>query len=358
MTSADSRLAVGVIGTGNITREHLAYLTTSPRTRLAAVADLSPASARYAAERWGAARWHSSHRDLLEDAQVDVVHVLTPPTTHTAIVADALEAGVHVVCEKPLAPTRDDLAALQDVATRRGLWLLEDQNYRWNDPVLHLQEVVRSGRLGEVRDVEVRLALRIRDGGAFADRHLRSVAHDLPAGPVHDLLPHLAYLGLLFVPDAARPERASVHWSNVGRHDGLWRCDDLDATLLVGNVHLRLRFSAHTRHEGFSLLVRGELGEASTDIFQPHLTVRSPRPVGRELTPIVDHISNGLGLARSGVRNLTQRLVQHSTYHGLHRFLDLTYAALQSGGPPPLSPRDLDDTARLVDLLLSEEHQR
>ena len=356
--SSDGRVAVGVIGTGAITKEHLAYLTTSPRTRLIAVADLSAAAARYTAERWGAPRWYTSHQALLGAGDVDVVHVLTPPTTHTRIATDALRAGAHVICEKPLAPTRDELAALHELAVAHGRWLLEDQNYRWNDPVLALQEVVSSGRLGAIRDVDVRLALRIRDGGAFADRHVRSAAHDLPAGPVHDLLPHMAYLALLFLPEAARPERASVHWSNQGGDDGMWRTDDLDATLIAGGAHLRLRFSATTRPEGFSLVVRGESGEAATDVFQPHLTVRTPRAVGKELTPIVDHVANGVRLARYGVRNLTQRLMQHSTYHGLHRFLDLTYEALQTGGEPPLSYRDMDDAARLVDLLLREEHQR
>ena len=322
------------------------------------MADLSPASARYTAERWGAEHWHTSHRDLLERSRPDVVHVLTPPTTHRQVAAESLEAGAHVICEKPVSPTREELAELQELASRQGRWLLEDQNYRWNDPVLQLQEVVRSGRLGQVRDVDVRLALRIRDGGPFADRHLRSAAHDLPAGPVHDLLPHLAYLGLLFVPEAAHPERVSAHWSNHGGDDGLWRWDDLDATVLTRDAHLRLRFSASTRPEGFSLVVRGDLGEAATDIFQPHLTLRTTRSVGQQLTPIVDHVANGLALASSGVRNLRQKLLQHSTYHGVERFLELTYAALQSGSPPPLSYQDMDDTARLTDLLLREENRR
>lgn len=358
MQLPDGRISVGVIGAGTITKEHLSYLSTSPRTRLASVADLSSASAAYAAERWGADQWYTSHTGLLDESRPMVVHVLTPPTTHQEIVADALRAGAHVICEKPLATTPDELATLHELASGRGLWLLEDQNYRWNDPVLALQTLVTSGRLGPVREVEVRMALRIRDGGPFADRHLRSPAHDLPAGPIHDLLPHLVYLGLLFAPEAARPERVSAHWSNCGGDDGMWRWDDLDATLIAGASHLRLRFTATTRPETFSITLRGELGEAETDLFQPYLTVRAPREVGPQLTPIVNHVSNGLRLAQAGVCNLMQRLLQHSTYHGLHRFLELTYAALQDGGEPPLSYRDIEDTARVIELLLSEENRR
>ncbi len=355
---ADEPVRVGVIGTGTITAEHLAFLTASPRTHVVAVADLSPASARYAADRWGADAWYTSHRELLAAARPEVVHVLTPPTTHPSIVADCLRAGVHVICEKPLAPTGAELAALRDLADGAGLWLLEDQNYRWNDPVLALEDLVREGRIGEVRDVDVRMALRFRDGGAFADPHLRSSAHDLPAGPIHDVLTHLAYLGLLFVPGAADADRISAHWSNHGADDGMWRWDDLDATIVAGPCHLRLRFSASTRPEAFSIVVRGDLGEAETDIFQPFLTVRAPRSVGKELTPIVNHVVNGSKLAGAGARNLVQKLLQHSSYHGLHRFLEATYAALQAGGPPPLAYRDIEAAAVLVDRLVAPENRR
>jgi len=352
------QVTVGVVGTGGIAKAHLDYLATSPRTRLLGVADLSRASARYAADRWSADAWFTSHQEMLALARPQVVHVLTPPHTHARIVGDALDAGCHVVCEKPLATTGPELEGLLRQAEDRGLWLLEDQNYRWNDPVLALEDSVRQGRLGRVRDVEVRMALPLRDGGVFADQHLRSPAHDLPAGPVHDLLPHLSYLGLLFVPGAARPDRVSAHWSNHGGDDGLWRCDDLDATVIADGVHLRLRFSAVTRPEALTVTVRGELGEASADVFHPFFTARSPRSVGKQLSPIVDHVANGLGLARSGVRNLTQKLLQHSAMHGLERFLDGTYSALQHGGAPPLSADDLRATAHLTDLLLLPEHQR
>ena len=355
---ADEPVRVGVVGTGTITAEHLAFLSASPRTQLVAVADLSPASASYAAGRWGAEASYTSHQALLSGARPEVVHVLTPPTTHPAIVADCLRAGTHVICEKPLAPTAAELATLRTLADARELWLLEDQNYRWNDPVLAMQSLVRDGRLGEVRDVDVRMALRIRDGGAFADPHLRSSAHDLPAGPIHDVLTHLAYLGLLFVPGAAEAERVSAHWSNHGADDGLWRWDDLDATIVDGPRHLRLRFSASTRPEAFSLVVRGDLGEAETDLFQPYLSVRAPRSVGKELTPVVNHVVNGSKLATAGARNLVQKLLQHSAYHGLHRFLEATYAALQEGGPPPLTPHDIEGPTVLIDRLVAPENRR
>ena len=351
-------MTVGVVGTGGIAKAHLDYLHASPRTRLVGVADLSAASANYAAKRWSAENSYTSHRELLDEAAPQVLHVLTPPWTHRQIVEDAIRAGAHVICEKPLALTGEEFDGLHALAERHGRWLLEDQNYRWNDPVLQLQEAVRDGRLGRVREVEVRMALRLRDGGVFADRHLRSPAHDLPAGPIHDLLPHLVYLGLLFLPAAVRPERVSAFWSNHGGDDGMWRWDDLDATVIAGDGHLRLRFSASTRPESFSIVVRGDLGEASTDIFQPYLSVNALRPVGQQLTPIFNHMANGVQLARSGVRNLTQKLLQHTTLHGLDRFLEVTYAALQTGGPPPLSYGDMRDTARLIDTLLLEGNRR
>jgi predicted dehydrogenase len=346
-------LRVGVVGAGGIAVEHLDFLAGRGGVEIVAVADRSPATARWAADRWGVAQWRTDHRALLE-LQPDVVHVLTPPPTHAEIARDALRAGAHVLAEKPLVPTRSELHELHDLAHSVDRWLLEDQNYRWNDGVLWLRDVVRSGRLGDVRDVEVAIALPIREGGAFADPHLPSPAHRLPGGVLHDFLPHLAYLGLEFAPGLEHAARIDAIWSNLGGDDGLWRADDLDATVVDGPVKLRLRFSSQTRPDRFELTVRGTEGDAAVDLFQPFERLRAPRPVGRQLTPLVNQAANGAAMVRQAGRNFGQKLTQHTPYHGMRRFLDLVYDRLRDGGEPPLSFEQIDASALLVERLVEQ----
>src|ERR1019366_148104 len=98
-------LRAAVIGTGKVSEEHLRFLTADARVALAAVCDLSPSLARYAAQRFGAQRAFTNSTEMFAEARPDVVHVLTPPNTHAKLVREALNAGSHVIVEKPVAPT-------------------------------------------------------------------------------------------------------------------------------------------------------------------------------------------------------------------------------------------------------------
>ena len=117
MSRADRRLRAAVIGCGTIAYEHLPYLSPSPLVELAATVDRSKAAASFVAKRFNAAGFYTDHREMLAEAKPDVVHVLTPPHTHVAIVRDCLEAGAHVICEKPTAGTSTSPASITSVAS-------------------------------------------------------------------------------------------------------------------------------------------------------------------------------------------------------------------------------------------------
>jgi predicted dehydrogenase len=98
-------MKAALIGAGQIARQHLACLKTLPGVELAAICDLSPATAEAAAERYGISAWFTDHRAMLEKARPDVVHVTTPPNSHFRLAMDSLDAGAHVIVEKPATST-------------------------------------------------------------------------------------------------------------------------------------------------------------------------------------------------------------------------------------------------------------
>src|SRR5271156_6025202 len=91
-----------LIGCGAIAREHLSVLADLDNVEIVAVCDISPARAEAAAERFGIAKWYTSHLSLLADVRPDLVHITTPPTSHFPIAKDFLAAGLNVFCEKPM----------------------------------------------------------------------------------------------------------------------------------------------------------------------------------------------------------------------------------------------------------------
>lgn len=346
------KLKAAVIGTGLISKEHLSFLSNSERAHLVGVCDISQAAANYAVQRFGAEAAYTDYHQMLEQAKPDVVHILTPPQIHKKMSMDCLSAGAHVICEKPITPTYDEFKELWDFAQKCDRHLIENQNYRFNQPILALQKLVEDGTLGTIGEVEVRMALDIRSGGRYADENLPSPVHKLPGGVIHDFITHLCYLALLFMPTF---DYVKAGWNNHGGGN-LFKYDDLDALIFSGHQHTRIRFSAYTQPDCFSVTVRGSLGYAEVDLFQPFVRCVVPRAVGKQFSPLANQFANGWTFMNASFTNFRRKLLQKTPYEGLHSLLEQTYQALQEDKPLPISFEDMDKTSRLVNALIAEEN--
>lgn len=349
-----SVLKAAVIGTGAISKEHLSFLSSSPLADLVAVCDLSQAAASYAAKQFGAAHTYTDYQKLLSEHDLDIVHILTPPHTHSMIATDCLKSGAHVFCEKPITPTLSEFKELWEVAQECDRHLIEDHNYLFNEPVLAIQDLVRQGTLGNIQEVEIRMALNVREGGRFADENLPSPVHRLPAGVIHDVLTHMVYLALPYLPSF---DRVAAAWSNHGGGE-LFKYDDLDALVIGGQTHVRLRFSAYTQPECFFIFVRGDRGYAETDLFQPYVRTVIPRPGGKQLSPLINHFVNGQTLVLASIRNFQRKIMQKTPYEGLHTLLDKTYTALLNNQAPPIGFEQMERSLQLIEALLAEENRQ
>ena len=142
-------LTAAIAGTGFIGRVHARSLRLAG-VELAGVAASSPTSAAAAAGELGAARAFDSAEELVRDSDVDVVHVCTPNHLHLPLAEAALEAGKHVVCEKPLAADAAGARRLAELASQSGLQTGVPFVYRFYPTVREARERVKSGRAGAV----------------------------------------------------------------------------------------------------------------------------------------------------------------------------------------------------------------
>ncbi|MBS1525044.1 MAG: Gfo/Idh/MocA family oxidoreductase [Bacteroidetes bacterium] len=126
--------------------------------------------------------------DLLNDEEIELIIVNTPPHTHFDLAKKALEAGKHVLIEKPMVITSDEARFLFDLGRRAGKHVMVYQNRRWDSDFVSMKKVIESGRLGELIEVHFRF-----------DRYKTTLSpkvfketKDLPGnGLVYDLGPHL-----------------------------------------------------------------------------------------------------------------------------------------------------------------------
>jgi predicted dehydrogenase len=148
---AGDPIRVGVIGCGRAALDlHLPTLAALEDAQAVAIADPDRAALDHAGERFGIARTVTDHSELLADDGIDVVCVAAPSHLHAEIGLDALEAGKHLMVEKPLALGLEDCDRLVEAAAAAGVRAAVGYNLRLHPHVLRARELISSGALGRV----------------------------------------------------------------------------------------------------------------------------------------------------------------------------------------------------------------
>lgn len=142
-------LGVGMIGGGFMGRVH-SHAARAAGASLVAITSSSPGSSAQAARELGFRRSAVTAQDLVAAADVDVVHVCTPNATHATLAMAAIEAGRHVICEKPLATSVSDARALGEAAADRGLVAAIPFVYRYHPMVREARARVARGEVGSL----------------------------------------------------------------------------------------------------------------------------------------------------------------------------------------------------------------
>lgn len=115
-----------------------------------AVADSVEQAAADAARRFGAERYYSNYRQILEDPEVDLVDICTPNDLHASVAIEAAEAGKHIICIKPLGRTIEEAQAMVTAADKAGVLLMYAENVLFIPALTRAKEIINSGGIGDV----------------------------------------------------------------------------------------------------------------------------------------------------------------------------------------------------------------
>ncbi len=143
-------IRVGVVGYGYWGPNLVRNFAECPSAEVVAVSDLHPERLATVAKRYPAIATTTDHRDLLKRSDLDAVVIATPVSTHFEIAQAALDAGKHVLVEKPLAATSDQVRRLMELAARRQRVLLVDHTFVYTGAVRKIRELITGGRIGEI----------------------------------------------------------------------------------------------------------------------------------------------------------------------------------------------------------------
>ncbi len=156
-------LRIGILGSARIARNFAAGVSASSRVVVAAIASRDSARAQQFATDNGIALSFGSYQSMLDSDAIDVVYNPLPNSLHAEWSIRAMEAGKHVLCEKPLAASAHEARAMYDAARRHGVHLVEAYPYRSQPQTLILQQMIAAGEIGRVRTIHAAFGFTLTD---------------------------------------------------------------------------------------------------------------------------------------------------------------------------------------------------
>jgi D-xylose 1-dehydrogenase (NADP+, D-xylono-1,5-lactone-forming) len=178
-SNSSTYLKWGILGTAGINRRIIPAISTSNRNRLIGIASRTHNNAETYAKDWDIPNAYGNYEDLLADESIEVVYIPLPNSLHAEWTCKAAQAGKHILCEKPLALSVEEVEAMDAAAKRSKVVLAEAFMYRHHAQTLKVKELVDDGAIGEVllihgffsfplsRKVDVRLDPKLGGGSLW-----------------------------------------------------------------------------------------------------------------------------------------------------------------------------------------------
>lgn len=181
-----SKLKISIIGSGSISESHLHAYEQNTDCQLWAICDVNGERARKTAQQFNIPHVYTDYRELLRDPNIDALSICTWNNTHAEISIAALEAGKHVLCEKPLCKTVEEALLIEEVVRRTGKLLQVGYVRRHAPNIAVLKKFIDAGELGEIYYAKASLLRRLGNpGGWFSDKERSG------GGPLIDIGVHV-----------------------------------------------------------------------------------------------------------------------------------------------------------------------
>ena len=143
------KLKIGIIGLGGISQlMHLPDLSRNKEVEISAISDINRSALDEVSSKFKIDRSFLDYRKMLQEVELDAVIIATPTKSHTAIAIDCLEAGKHILVEKPLARSEEEARQIADLAKEKGLIAMVGMNLRYRPDIMLLKSIVGSGDIG------------------------------------------------------------------------------------------------------------------------------------------------------------------------------------------------------------------
>lgn len=347
---AEKPLRCALVGCGMIARTHLKFLNKMKNAEVVAACDASEEAAAELAEEFGIEATFTSLDDMLTEASPDIVHVLSPPQFHAEQTEKAIEAGCHVLVEKPMAMNAAEARRMVECAAEKGVKICVDHNHLYDPVIVQTRRLVETGALGDILWVESYYGFNLAENPRSRYMMPGGGEHwtfGLPGGLYQNLMPHPLYLALELL---GEPSKLEAH-ARYGRVLPHMPTDELRLTLETGTAGGLVTVSMAASPRLQYLRIYGTNMIVHVDLLNkwliPQSTMRGvPKPISRALV----NLRHSWAVLKGTLGGMCKVLLRRWTpYEGTGVLIREFYSAILEDREPPVTPEEAVQVMEVMD---------
>jgi len=181
---------LAIVGCGMVANEHLRALRRVPGIRVVALCDRDEETVARMSQKWDVEARYTDYHKMLDEQELSMISVLTPPESHVPIAIEAINRGVHVVIEKPLTMSAAEAKPLLEALRGSHVKVTVNHTLLYGKVMIEASRLIRSGAIGDVLGTEMKFLGTQDDSMASNQSHW---SHKLPGGRLGEMLPHPLY---------------------------------------------------------------------------------------------------------------------------------------------------------------------
>jgi len=337
-------LRIGMVGCGHIAKHrHIPIFRKIKGVEVSAICDTAETVAQGVARQFGIKHAYSSFSEMLKKENLHIVDITTPPQTHVSVAVEAMEAGCHVLVEKPLAMTVKEVDEVFQTSEKQKVKLCVVHQNLFNPAVRRAKQLVEEGIVGDLISVDVGTFVRRDNYMCVNGNHW---CHRLPGGIFFEILPHPVYLMQVFL---KKPSVSYVLSKKLGNFPWM-KTDETRVLMKASNGISLIAGSCNSPYHGDSIDIFGTKMSLQVDLWGRTVIKHKPRTenpysVGKNnlslafnfLTLVGATVSNSLSMATGGVKV--------SAHYG---FLNEFIRSVEADGKLPVTREEARENVSIV----------
>jgi len=344
------KLRVGIVGAGYITKElHLPVLKNLDNVEVTAICDRNASLAKEVSSRFKIKHIFYDVADMLTKEKLDLVDICTPPKTHSSLSIQAMQAGCHVLVEKPMAVSVREANEMVDSSGKYGVKLCVVHQNLFNPAVIRARRLVEGGVIGKLLSVDVR-TFESKDSEMCLNKD--HWCHTLLGGIFYEILPHPIYLLQSFLKEAN-----PVHVFTKKLGDVEWmRKDELLVSVEAKNGLGSLGVSCNSLIHGDILDILGTEMALRADIwgrtvitYRPH--TKSSLSVGMSNLHLGLQLFKVFGNTASTILGMVRGVIRVKAHYG---FISKFINSIHTNTRPPTTAEDGLETVRFLETICEQ----